>query len=175
VRGADHPDTLAATVVLASVLRRIDGRKDEAVRLIEEAERRYQSALPNHPYGYACAAYLAVVRSQTSNGSSQQMAAQSVRVIQDMTGRLTDSVGAAHPLSLTALSALANALARAGDFGAAVKHGQEVVAGFRNLLGPDHPLALAAEANAKVSQSALSSGARLQANLADIDFTPLPL
>jgi tetratricopeptide (TPR) repeat protein len=175
VRGADHPDTLAATVVLASVLRRIDGRKDEAVQLIEEAERRYQSALPNHPYVYACTAYLAVVRAQTSNGSSQQMAAQSVRVIQDMAGRLADSVGAAHPLSLTALSALANALARAGDFGAAVKYGQEVVAGFRDLLGPDHPLALAAEANAKVSQSALSSGSRLQANLADIDFTPLPL
>jgi tetratricopeptide (TPR) repeat protein len=174
-RGADHPDTLAATVVLASVLRRIDGRKDEAVRLLEEAERRYQSALPNHPYIYACTAYLAVVRFQTTNGSPQQVAAQSVRVIQDMTGRLADSVGAAHPLSLTALSALANALARAGDFGAAVKHGQEVVAGFRDLLGPDHPLALAAEANAEVSQSALSSGARLQANLADIDFTPLPL
>jgi hypothetical protein len=174
-RGADHPHTLAATVVLASVLRRIDGREDEAVRLLEEAEGRYQSALPNHPYVYACAAYLAVVRSQTNNSSPQQVAAQSVRVIQDMTGRLADSVGAAHPLSLTALSALANALARAGDFGAAVKHGQEVVAGFRDLLGPDHPLALAVEANAEVSQSALSSGARLQANLADIDFTPLPL
>jgi hypothetical protein len=174
-RGADHPDTLAATVVLASVLRRIDGRKDEAVRLLEDAERRYQSALPNHPYGYACAVYLAVVRSQTSNGSPQPVAAQSVRVIQDITGRLADSVGAAHPLSLTALSALANALARAGDFGAAVKHGHEAVAGFRDLLGPDHPLALAAEANAEVSQSALSSGAGLRANLADIDFTPLPL
>jgi tetratricopeptide (TPR) repeat protein len=175
VRGADHPDTLAATVVLASVLRRIDGRKDEAVRLIEEAERRYQSALPNHPYVYACTAYLAVVRSQTSNGSSKQMAAQSVRIIKDMTGRLADSVGGAHPLSLMALSALANALARAGDFDAAVKHGQEVVAGFRDLLGPDHPLALAAEANAKVSQSALSSGFCPPAKLADIDFTPLPL
>lgn len=174
-RGADHPHTLAATVVLASVLRRIDGRKDEAVRLLEEAERRYQSALPNHPYVYACAAYLAVVRSETGNGSPQQVVAQSVRVIQDMTGRLADSVGAAHPLSLTALSALANALARAGDFSAAVKYGQEVVSGFRNLLGSDHPLALAAEANAEVSQSALSSGSRLQANLANIDFTPLPL
>jgi hypothetical protein len=175
VRGADHPDTLAATVVLASVLRRIDGRKDEAVRLLEEAEHRYQSALPNHPYVYACATYLAVVRAQAGNGSPQPVAAQSVRVIKDMAGRLAGSVGAAHPLSLTALSALVNALARAGDFGAAVKHGQEVVAGFRDLLGPNHPLALAAEANAEVSQSGLSSGACLQANLADIDFTPLPL
>ena len=68
-RGADHPDTLAATIVLASVLRRIDGRKDEAVRLLEEAERRYQSALPNHPYVYACTAYLAVVRFQITNGT----------------------------------------------------------------------------------------------------------
>ena len=174
-RGANHPQTLASTIILASILRRIDGRKDEAVRLLEEAERRYQSALPNHPYVYACTAYLAVVRSQTSNSSPQQMAAQSVRVIQDIAGRLADSVGTAHPLSLTALSALANALARAGDFGAAVKRGQEVVAGFRDLLGSEHPLALAAEANAEVSQSALSLGSRLQTNLADIDFTPLPL
>ena len=174
-RGAEHPQTLAVTVILASVLRRIDGRKEEAVRLLEEAQRRYQSALPNHPYVYACAAYLAVVHSQTGNGAPQPVAAQSVRVIQDMTGRLADSVGAAHLLSLTALSALANTLARAGDFGAAVKHGQEAAAGFRDLLGPGHPLALAAEANAEVSQSALSSGSRLQASLADIDFTPLPL
>jgi tetratricopeptide (TPR) repeat protein len=174
-RGADHPQTLAATVALASVLRRLDGRQDEAVRLLEEAERRYQSALPDHPYVYACGAYLAVVRSAAASGSPQPAAAQSVRVIQDMAGRLTDSAGAAHPLSLTALSALANAQARAGDFGAAVKHGQEAVAGFRDLLGPDHPLTLAAEANAEASQFALASGARLQANLADIDFTPLPL
>jgi hypothetical protein len=174
-RGADHPHTLAATVVLASVLRRIDGRKNEAVRLLEEAERRYQSALPNHPYVYACAAYLAVVRSQATDGSPQPVAAQSVLVIQDVTGRLADSVGSAHPLSLTAQSALANALARAGDFGAAVKQGQAAAAGFRDLLGPGHPLVLAAEANVKISQAALSSGACLQANLADIDFTPLPL
>ena len=158
-----------------NVQKEVDRLNAVYLRLLEGAECRYQSALPNHPYGYACGAYLAAVRSQASSGTQQLVAAQSVRVIRDMAGRLADSVGAAHPLSLTALSALANALARAGDLGAAVKHGQEVVAGFRDLLGPDHPLALAAEANAEVSQSALSSGSRLQANLADIDFTPLPL
>jgi hypothetical protein len=172
-RGADHPYTLAATVVLASVLRRIDGRKEEAVQLLEEAQRGYQSALPNHPYGYACAAYLAVVRSQASNGA--RVAAQAVRDIQDMTSRLADSVGAAHLLSLTALSALANVLARAGDFGAAVKYGQDAAAGFRDILGSDHPLALATETNVQVSQSARSSGVCLQGSLADIDFTLLPL
>jgi NB-ARC domain len=66
-RGAGHPDTLAATVVLASVLHRIDGRKGEAVRLLEEAELRYQSALPNHPYADACAAYLAGLRANLTD------------------------------------------------------------------------------------------------------------
>lgn len=61
--GADHPQTIAATVILASVLRRIDGQADETVRLLEDAERRYRSTLPGHPYGDACAAFLAAVRS----------------------------------------------------------------------------------------------------------------
>jgi hypothetical protein len=62
--GADHPQTLAATVVLASILRRVGGRTGEAVRLLGEAARRYQSALPGHPYGQACSAFLAAVRHQ---------------------------------------------------------------------------------------------------------------
>lgn len=66
-RGADHPQTLASTVILASILRRIDGRKGEAVRLLEDAQRRYQSVLPNHPYVDACGAYLAAVRAQAGD------------------------------------------------------------------------------------------------------------
>jgi NB-ARC domain len=66
-RGADHPQTLASTVILASILRRIDGRKGEAVRLLEETQRRYQSVLPNHPYVHACGAYLAAVRAQAGD------------------------------------------------------------------------------------------------------------
>jgi hypothetical protein len=69
-RGADHPQTLASTVILASVLRRIDGRKGEAVRLLEEAKRRYQSVLPDHPYARACGAYLAAMRAQAGDDST---------------------------------------------------------------------------------------------------------
>ena len=112
---------------------------------------------------------------ETAIGAPDRARALSHVRICDMTGQLADSVGATHPLSLTALSALANTQARAGDFGVAVKRGQEAVAGFRSLLGPDHPLTLAAGANAEVIQSALSSRSRLQADLTDIDFTPLPL
>jgi tetratricopeptide (TPR) repeat protein len=52
--GADHPQTIAATVVLASILRRLDNRAAEAAQLLEEAGQRYQSVLgPGHPYTLA--------------------------------------------------------------------------------------------------------------------------
>lgn len=172
--GADHPQTLAATVVLGSVLRRIGGRAGEAVRLVGEAAQRYQSALPGHPYGHACGAFLAALRYQAVSGSPQRAAARSVPIIRDMLHQLADSVGDAHPLSLTVVSALANALASAGELDAAAKRAQEALEGFRDLLGPGHPHTLAVEANAETIQSRLASGSA-PTPLAEIDFTPLPL
>jgi tetratricopeptide (TPR) repeat protein len=175
--GADHPQTLAATVVLGSILRRIDGRIGEAVRTFEDAERRYQSALPDHPYGHACGTVLAALRGQAAADSPEPVAARSVLVIQDMVDRLAGSVGNAHPLSLTAVSALANTLARAGEPDAAVKYGHKALAGFRDLLGPDHPHTLTVKANIETIESSLTSAPDPfpLRRLADIDFTPLPL
>ena len=175
--GADHPQTLAATVVLASILRRIGGRAGEAVGLLGQAERRYGSALPGHPYGQACRAFLAAVSCQAANGSPQRAAARSVVVIRDVLRQLADSVGDAHPLSLVALSALANALARAGELDAAVEHGQKAADGLRDLLGPDHPHTLTVEANTAIIRSLapLAPASFPQTQLVEIDFTPLPL
>jgi tetratricopeptide (TPR) repeat protein len=175
--GANHPQTLAATVVLASILRRIDGRAGEAARLLEDAKRRYHSALPNHPYGHACNASLSVVRYRAATGDIQQAAAQSVPVIRNMLHQLADSVGDAHPLSLSALSSLANALACAGEPDMAVKYGQEAVAGFQVLLGPGHPHTRAAEANTEIIQSGLveAPASLAPTGLVETDFTPLPL
>jgi NB-ARC domain/Tetratricopeptide repeat len=195
--GADHPQTLAATVVLGSILWRVSGRAGEAARLLGDAERRYHSALPDHPYGHACTGLLAAVRCQAANGSLQRAASRSVPVIHDVLDRLTDSVGEPHPLSLTATAALANALAHAGELDAALKRGQQALAGFQALFCPDHPHALACEANTVTIQSRLGHErvpddllARYAAvlgpdhpdltlftrgDLIDIDFTPLPL
>ena len=197
VLGADHPQTPAAMVVLGSILRRVSGRATEAVRLLVEAQRRYESALPDHPYGYACTGYLAAVRCLAANGGLRRTAVRLVPVIQGAVDRLADSVGEAHPLSLTATAALANALARAGELEAALKCGQKTLAGFKELLGASHPHALAAEANAHTIASRLGYErvpddlrARYAAaldpdhpdlhlftrgQLVDIDFTPLPL
>ncbi len=194
--GADHPQTLAATAVLGSIFRRVGARAGEAARLLRDAERRYQSTLPDHPYGYACTGFLAAVRYHSAHGSPQQ-AAKSIPVLQDVIERLADSVGAHHPLSLTAVGALANALARAGELDAAAKRVQEALAGFQARLGPDHPHTLAFEANTATIQSrlgheavpaglharyaaALGAGHQdlvlfTQGQLIDIDFTPLPL
>lgn len=197
VLGADHPQTLAATVVLASVLRRVRGRAGEATRLLRDAERRYHSALPDHPYSHACTGFLAAVRCQAANGGLQRTASRLVPVIQDVADRLADRVGEGHPLSLTAVAALANALARAGEYDAALKYGQETLAGFQALFGAGHPHALAAEANMWTIQSSLGHESMpedfraryatvlgpdhpdlalfTRGNLIDIDFTPLPL
>jgi tetratricopeptide (TPR) repeat protein len=66
--GVGHPQTLAASVVLGSILWRIEGRKDEAIRLLQDAERRYHSALPDHPHAHACSAYLAALQSDGESG-----------------------------------------------------------------------------------------------------------
>jgi tetratricopeptide (TPR) repeat protein len=174
--GADHLQTLAATVVLGSILRRIDGRGGEAVRLLGEAGRRYQSVLPGHPYGYACSAFLAAVRCAAATDIPQQVAARSVLVIQDEIDHLADAVGDVHLLSLMAMSALANTLARAGEPEAAVKHGQKALASFRDLLGPDHPHTLVVQANNETIESHpdLAKAPFPLRRLVEIDFTPLP-
>jgi tetratricopeptide (TPR) repeat protein len=195
--GADHLQTLAATVVLSSILRRMNGRVAEAARLLGDAERRYDSALPDHPYVHACTGFLAAVRCLAASGGLRRTASRLVPVVQGAVDRLTDSVGGAHPLSLTAAAGLANALARAGELEAALKCGQDTLAGFQALFGADHPYALTSEVNLCTVQSWLGRGrvpedlaARYaaaldpghpdpalfaQGSLIDIDFTPLPL
>jgi Tetratricopeptide repeat len=174
--GADHPQTLAATVVLASILRRIDGRAGEVIHLLEDAGQRYRSAMPGHPYGCACSAFLAAVRHQAADGNSWRTFEGSALIIRDMLDQVRSSVGNSHPLSLTAMNSLANSLTRAGELDSAVKYRQEALAGFRDLLGPDHPHTLAVEANAESIQPGptLVPVQSLQTDLIEIDFTPLP-
>jgi tetratricopeptide (TPR) repeat protein len=197
VLGADHPQTLAATVILGSILRRLSGRVGEAARLLRDAERRYQSALPDHAYGHSCTGLLAAVRSQAAHGSLGRAASRSVPVIRGVLDRLTGSVGEVHPLSLTAAAALTNALARAGELDAALKCGQQTLGGFQALFDASHPLVLTSEANIWTLHNRLGYepaqgdlrtryAAALgpdhpdlalfnQGKLIDIDFTPLPL
>lgn len=173
--GADHPQTLAATVVLGSVLYRVVGQAGEGVRVLAEAERRFRAEFPGHPYGPACRAFLAVVRYRAVGGGARWAAAREVPVIRDAADQLAGLVGDGHPLTLTAASALASALACAGDLDAAVKRGQHTAAGLRDLLGPGHPHTRIVEANTEVIRSRLAPDTVPSDALTEIDFTPLPL
>ena len=114
--GADHPQTLAATVALASILRRIPGRAGEAAALLADAERRYREALPGHPFTHACKGYLAVARLRAAIGDPKETAASSAADLEDVIARLTDLAGDDHPLTLAAKSALSSVLADDGEF-----------------------------------------------------------
>jgi tetratricopeptide (TPR) repeat protein len=189
--GADHPQTLAATVALGSILRRITGRSGEAARLIADAERRYRATLPDHPYGYACKACL--------DGMSGTVSPTG-RSVPDLTAaiaRLTADVGDQHPLTLTVMTGLANTLAETGELDAALTYGQQALAAFQAKLGAGHPHALACEANVTTIRAWLGQEADLdeiraryeaavgvghrdvqlfaEGRLVYIDFTPLPL
>jgi hypothetical protein len=113
--GPDHPQTLAATVALASILRRIPGRTGEAIRLLADAGRRYREALPDHPFAHACKGYLAVVRLQAAIGDPKETAASSAADLEDVIARLADLAGDNHPLTRATTSALAGVLADDGE------------------------------------------------------------
>jgi hypothetical protein len=171
--GEDHPQTLAATIALASILRRA-GRVHEALRALDEAGRRYQSALPDHPYAQACRGFAAAVRWQA--GADGGLAGSNAAAdLTDAVASLSDSVGDGHPLTLTTVSSLANVLAAGGKADAAVAPAERALDGFRDLLGPDHPHVLACAANLAIIRAWPGDEAEQGGSLADIDFTPLPL
>lgn len=195
--GVDHPQTLAATVVLGSILRRIEGRAADAPRLLADAVPRYQALLPGHPFTLACQGYLASVRWQAATSELERSALDPVPELIDVLATLTETAGESHPLSLATMASLANVLAEAGELDAALGHAGQALSGFHARLGRDHPHSLACEANLATIRArqgeradsgemraryAAAAGAghpdvRLfdEGRLVHLDFTPLPL
>jgi hypothetical protein len=182
--GVDHPQTLAATVILASILKRIEGRATAAPRLLTEAVTRYQSLLPGHPFTLACQGYLACVRWQAATSEPERSALDPISDLEDVTAKLAATAGEAHPLSLAAMATLANVLAEAGELDAALGHAERALTGFHERLGPGHPHSLAGAANVTTirawrgqrrdpGQVTARHGAA--GRLIYLDFTPLPL
>jgi len=167
--GADHPQTLAATVVLASVLRGIAGRAGEAPRLLAHVLTRYQALLPRHPFTLACQGYLASLRWQAATSEPERAALNAVPELIEVLARLEETVGGSHPLSLTTRASLANVLAEAGGLDAALDHAEQALSGFHDRLGMEHPHSLACQANLATIL------ARRGDALVYLDFTPLPL
>lgn len=194
--GADHPQTLAATITLGSVLGRIGGRVSDAASILSDAESRYRSTLPGHPFAHACRGFAAAIQYRAGIGGTDPGLGP-VPQLSDVISSLSTSVGRGHPLTLAAISELANVLADVGELAAGADHSLVALTGFRDRLGPDHPHALACEANVLTIRGRLGHGAssgdlrgryeaavgadhpdvRLfsEGRLIYLDFTPLPL
>jgi tetratricopeptide (TPR) repeat protein len=184
--GIGHHQTVAAAVVLGSILWRIPSQRNRAVQVITDAEQCYRTSLPGHPYCLASKGLLAAMRGRRGTGD-----------LAAVVTALAGEVGESHPLTLTAQVAHANLLADAGEFDDAVQRHSAALEEFRATLGADHPHTLACEANIVTIRSRLGHAAdpadlmtrfaaavgadhpdvRLLAEheLIFIDFTPLPL
>lgn len=137
----NHPQTLAASVVRGSIIRRIPGQAAEAAKVVALAERSYRAMLGDHPYTHACAAFLAGIRRQAGTP------VRAVSELRSAGDRLRALVGDHHPYTLAVGVALMNALADAGEPEAALIRGRMALTGFQESLGPDHPHTLACAAN----------------------------
>jgi tetratricopeptide (TPR) repeat protein len=149
--GVDHQHTLAAAVMLGSLLRRITGRADEAEEKVAEAQRLYGRTLgDDHPYTHACSMVLAGIRRRSGQ------LPEAVALLEDAVAGLLSTVGEPHPLTLNATAALVNALTDGGNPRAAVTRGEEALGHFRRVLGPDHPETLGCAANVAAALAAAS-------------------
>jgi NB-ARC domain/Tetratricopeptide repeat len=195
--GMDHPQTVAASVVLGSILKRIDGRAGEARRMLAEAELRYRALLPGHPFAHACRGCLTAARWQAAMSDPGRSTPAPASDLREALAGLTGTVGESHPLSLATMASLANMLADAGELDAGLECGEQALAGFRARLGPDHPHSLACEVNVatiggrlgkqvKPAESRARHASAVgpghpdlrtfdEGRLVYLDFTPLPL
>jgi tetratricopeptide (TPR) repeat protein len=139
--GERHPDTLAAELMLAHVLREA-GRISEAISLTEHALATYPEVYEaDHPYTHACRSDLALLLRMTGDPDK-------ARALDETSlAQLTVSLGDSHQLALICALGLAGDLATLGDFAAAAELGRQTLRRVTALLGADQPMTFAAAAN----------------------------
>ena len=141
VFGERHPDTLAAAINLANILRTI-GRTDEALKLAENVVERYKSIYrKDHPYTYACTGNLAMIRRQAGDAESAR------QLDEDSLAGLDTRLGRDHDYSLTVATNLASDLSALGDTAQARELGEDTLRRLRALMGENYPLTLGCASN----------------------------
>jgi tetratricopeptide (TPR) repeat protein len=142
--GDDHPDTMAAEINLANILRTV-GRTSEALELAEKTAAKYPNAYgPHHPFSYGCTGNLALMRRVTGDPLGARPLNE--EALAGLERRLTPD----HHYSLTVAVNLASDLATLGETGQAIALEEDALRRLRLLLGEDHPLTLGCAANLAV-------------------------
>lgn len=156
IRGKAHPETLAAEINLANVLR-TTGQAATALELAEATASVYPDVYgAEHPFSYGCQGNLAVMRRVT--GDPAGACALNESVLAGLGRILTRD----HDYSLVVAVNLASDYAALGDIDRACSLGEDSLTRLRRLLGEDHPFTLGCAANLAADQRA--SGRREEAD-----------
>jgi len=141
ILGAAHPDTLAAEINLANILR-ATGQTADALELAEAAASVYPNVYgAEHPFSYGCLGNLALMRRVAGDPAGARTLNESV--LADLDLKLTRD----HDYSLVVAVNLASDYAALGDLSRACSLGEDSLTRLRPLLGEDHPFTLGCSAN----------------------------
>jgi tetratricopeptide (TPR) repeat protein len=139
--GEGHPDTLAAAINLASILRAAS-LPGEGLELAQATAALYPGTYgPDHPYNYGCAGNLAVLHRETGDPTAAR------ELDEAALAGLDRRLGRDHHYSLTVAANLASDHAALGDVITARALGEDTLARSQRLLGADHPMTLGCAAN----------------------------
>jgi tetratricopeptide (TPR) repeat protein len=160
--GQRHPDTIAAAVNLANILR-INGLFDESFILARSTAGAYPEVYSkDHPYTYGCLGNLALLRRLVGDP------AESRQLDEAALAGLDAGIGRDHFYSLTVAVNLASDLAALREAAAACALGKDTMARAAALLGADHPLTLGCASNLALDLSANGATAEAEALNASI-------
>jgi tetratricopeptide (TPR) repeat protein len=144
ILGAAHPDTLAAEINLANILR-TTGQADDALVLAKATAAVYPNVYgAEHPFSYGSLGNLALMRRVTGDPAGARSLNESV--LADLDRKLTRD----HDYALVVAVNLASDCAALGDISHARSLGKDSLARLRPLLGEDHPFTLGCAANLAV-------------------------
>jgi tetratricopeptide (TPR) repeat protein len=139
--GEGHPDSLAAAISLANILR-ATGDAEAALELAEATVASYPSIYgPDHPYSRGCEGNLALMLRVAGKPEKAR------ELNETAWAALKVRLGAEHHYTLTVSTNLASDLAALNRLTDAVALGRSTLESLQKALGQDHPLTLGCAAN----------------------------
>ncbi|HEX6525992.1 MAG TPA: FxSxx-COOH system tetratricopeptide repeat protein [Streptosporangiaceae bacterium] len=159
--GPDYPETMAAEINLANILRTV-GRTSEALELAEKTAARYPNVYgPDHPFSHGCTGNVALMKRVTGDPASACKLNEAA--LAGLDARLTRD----HFYSLTVAINLASDLAVLGETEKARALDEDSLRRLPRVLGEDHPLTLGCAANLTADLRTLGCDSEAQVLLAD--------
>ncbi|WP_042376866.1 hypothetical protein [Streptacidiphilus melanogenes] len=166
--GEESPAAEACPLELAAAWH-ATGTREQAVSAVARAhDRTVRRTGTDHPEALCCAHNHAVL--VAGGGRDRDRAAAALDLLTPVAEAMERSLGASHPLTLSARGNRVGLLAICGDVKSALDLGSGVLEEMNARRGVDHPLSLLLAAN--LSNAGLSAGRRLESEGLRIEALP---